>query len=140
MQILRVGVGGGDVNRAVWVDPALSLGIVIVILISTWGLLKDAVRYSIDAVPEGVDIAAIRQYLLDLPEVDRLHDLHVWPLSTTETALTVHLVVEGDGVDTPYLIRLQQQMHDRFGIEHSTIQIETRSEYEMCTLDRDKCG
>jgi cobalt-zinc-cadmium efflux system protein len=127
------------VTGALWIDPALSLAIVVVLLIGTWGLLRDAVGYAMDVAPKNVDMGALRQYLLDLPEVDRLHDLHVWPLSTTETALTVHLVVQKDGIDTPYLSRLQHEIHDRFGIEHTTIQVETLADYESCMLDRESC-
>jgi cobalt-zinc-cadmium efflux system protein len=76
-----------------WLDPVVSLMIVVVILIGTWGLLRDAVNLALDAVPEGVDVHGVRQYLASLPKVVDVHDLHIWGMSTTETALTAHLVM-----------------------------------------------
>ena len=106
-----------------WLDPAISLVIVAVILIGNWGLLRDSVRLSLDAVPQDVDLAAIEAWLLQRPGVLELHDLHVWAMSTTQFALTVHLVVkEGEPfVDTR---KFSEELHSRFGIEHSTIQVE----------------
>ena len=122
-----------------WIDPVLSLVIVAVLLVSTWGLLKDSMRYAMDAVPENVDIAAVRKYLLGDSHVARIHDLHVWPLSTTETALTVHLVVNESTLDNGFLLCLQEDLHDRFGIEHVTIQVETGGGKNSCTLNNETC-
>lgn len=122
-----------------WMDPVISLGIVAVLLVGTWGLLRDSMRYAMDAVPASIDVAAVKQYLIRCPHVDRIHDLHVWPLSTTETALTVHLVVNEDNLDNDFLSGLQRQLHDRFGIEHSTIQIERSSGENDCMLNADRC-
>ncbi|MBM9605205.1 cation diffusion facilitator family transporter [Desulfopila inferna] len=107
-----------------WIDPLVSLGIVAVILIGTWGLLRDSINYAIDAVPRSIDIPAVREYLLSFDRVLDIHDLHVWPLSTTEIALTVHLVVDDNRLDNHFLRNLQQNLHDNFGIEHATIQVE----------------
>jgi cobalt-zinc-cadmium efflux system protein len=105
------------------VDPLVSLAIVAVILIGTWGLLKDSVNLALDAAPAGVDVAAIRAGLLDLPGVGAVHDLHVWGLSTTETALTAHLVHARD--DGPALLAEAQALaRTRFGIGHVTLQLE----------------
>ena len=118
-----------------WIDPVISLAIVVVVFIGTWGLLRDSINYSIDAVPRGIDIAGIRQYLHSFEHVCRIHDLHVWPLSTTEIALTVHIVVNRESLDNNFLCRLQQHLHDRFGIEHSTIQVEAFAQGNNCMLD-----
>lgn len=122
-----------------WVDPVVSLVIVGILVAGTWGLLRDSMRYAMDAVPQGVDIAGLKQFLLGLPHVVRIHDLHVWPLSTTETALTVHLVVAVTNVGNRFLSEVQQQLHDRFGIAHATIQVETCSGENGCLLDNERC-
>ena len=121
-----------------WLDPVISLGIVAILLVGAWGLLRDSVRYAMDAVPESIDIAAVKQYLLGLPHVDRIHDLHVWPLSTTETALTVHLVMRECKVDNSFLSGVQAALHDH-GIAHSTIQVEACEGENGCLLDNDTC-
>lgn len=118
-----------------WIDPVISLVIVAVILVGTWGLLKDSMNYAMDAVPEGIDMSALKRYLMGFDSVDRIHDLHVWPLSTTEIALTVHLVVKDTQLDNNFLRHLQQHFHDHFGIDHSTIQIETATDEDLCMLD-----
>ena len=122
-----------------WIDPVISLVIVVVILVGTWALFRDSVNLAIDAVPQGIDIAAVREYLDGLDNVTRIHDLHVWALSTTEVALTVHLVVTDSVLSNEFLGRVQQQLHDRFGIEHSTIQMENYQGASGCMLDRQTC-
>jgi cobalt-zinc-cadmium efflux system protein len=122
-----------------WIDPVVSLVIVAVIFIGTWGLLRESINYSIDAVPKSIDIVGIREYLNSIEYVSRIHDLHVWPLSTTEIALTVHIVVNSESLDNNSLRKLQQHFHDHFGIEHSTIQIETSMGENDCMLDSHKC-
>ena len=122
-----------------WLDPAISLAIVLVIFISTWGLLKESFRLSTDAVPEGIDITAIDNYLTGIKHIAEIHDLHVWALSTTETALTVHLITTNDFIDNGFLQEVQTQLHDRFGIEHTTIQIENASHGASCALNRPEC-
>ena len=111
----------------------------LLIFVGTWGLLRDSLNYAIDAVPGSIDIPAIKQYLMGLDSVDDIHDLHVWPLSTTETALTVHLVVKGASLDNKFLKNLQQNLHDRYGIEHSTIQVESSAGDSDCMLSSDRC-
>ena len=107
-----------------WLDPAVSLVIAAVIIFGTWGLLRDAVAMSLDAVPRGLEVGAVRDFLAARPGVTRVHHLHIWPLSTTETALTVHLVVGGAHPGDAFLYDCCTALHDRFGIEHATIQVE----------------
>ena len=104
------------------------------IIFSSWGLLKDSLNYALDAVPRNIDVQGIRQYLVNLDQVDRLHDLHVWPLSTSEVALTVHLVVHQQSLDNGLLHQIQQNLHDHFEIEHATIQLESSLEESNCLL------
>jgi cobalt-zinc-cadmium efflux system protein len=117
-----------------WLDPAVSLVVSAVIVISTWALLKSAIGLALDAVPEGVDAAAVRSYLLAAPGVTGLHDLHIWGMSTTETALTCHLIMPAGHPGDAALNRIAQQLHDRFGIQHATIQIELADTDEACAL------
>lgn len=118
-----------------WIDPVLSLIIVLVIFIGTWGLLRESVYYILDFVPKNIDNISIRQYLENIDKVESIHDLHIWPLSTTETALTVHLVIKDEILDNTFLSDIQQNLHDHFGIEHSTIQIETVNANTECLLN-----
>lgn len=121
-----------------WIDPVVSLLIVAVILIGTWPLLRESMNLAMDSVPSSIDMQSIRDYLEGLEGVRQLHDLHVWSLSTTEVALSVHLVLAEDSQDPQYLARIQETLHDRFHIEHTTIQIE-RPEDATCSLDKTAC-
>jgi cobalt-zinc-cadmium efflux system protein len=107
-----------------WLDPAVSLAVGAVIVWSTWSLLRESLHLAMDAVPEGTDLPAIERYLQQLPGVTAVHDLHVWAMSTTETALTAHLVKPDARVDDALLARIARELHDRFAIEHTTIQLE----------------
>ena len=107
-----------------WIDPVLCLLVAICIIFSSWDLLKDSLNYALDAEPRNIDAQGIRQYLAKLDQVDRLHDLHVWPLSTSKVALTVHLVMHQQSLDNTLLHQIQQHLHDQFEIEHATIQLE----------------
>ncbi len=122
-----------------WIDPAISLAIVAVILFGTWGLLKESLRLSIDAVPSGTDISAIKNYFTNISEVSSIHDLHVWALSTTETALTVHIIVSTESINNDFLLEIQNHLHDCFSIEHTTIQVENEAHGETCALNRPVC-
>lgn len=122
---IGVVVAGGIIWLTGWslIDPLVSLGIVAVILWGTWGLLTDSVDLAIDAAPRGMDVARIKAALLDLPGVSAIHDLHVWGLSTTETALTAHLVhTRPDASD---LLVEAQRLVRGFGVGHVTLQLET---------------
>jgi len=117
-----------------WLDPAVSLVVSLVIVVGTWGLLKSAIGLALDAVPEGVDATAVRSHLLALPGVAGLHDLHIWGMSTTETALTCHLIMPGGHPGDAVLSAMAQRLHDSFGIHHATIQIELADTDEACAL------
>lgn len=107
-----------------WLDPVVSLAISAVILIGTWGLLRDSVNLALDAVPEGVDLNSVREHLASLPTCVDVHDLHIWGMSTTETALTAHLVMNHSICDDALLARITDELHQKFGIEHATLQVE----------------
>lgn len=119
----------------VWIDPVTSLVIVAVIGWGTWGLLKDSVKMGLLAVPAGIDDAQVRAHLAALPGVNAVHDLHIWPMSTTETALTAHLVMLGGHPGDAFLLGLAQELEHRFRIGHTTIQIEVGE--ADCTLGVD---
>ncbi len=108
-----------------WLDPAAGIAIGVVILWSSCGLLRAALNLALDAVPEGVDPAAVEAYLTGLPGVSEAHDLHIWGMSTTETALTVHLVRPNAQSDDRFLAGIAHELEHRFRIHHATIQIET---------------
>ena len=107
-----------------WIDPALSLAIAAVIFWSTWGLLRESLALSLQAVPPGLDPAAVRQALVAEPGVAGLHDLHIWSVSTTETALTAHLVMPDGHPGDRALLAMANRLRTRFGIGHATLQIE----------------
>jgi cobalt-zinc-cadmium efflux system protein len=117
-----------------WLDPLVSLIVSAVIVFGTWGLLKSAVGLALDAVPEGLDATAVRAHLLALPGVAGIHDLHIWGMSTTETALTCHLIMPTGHPGDAVLNEMAQQLHHRFGIQHATIQIELADSEEACAL------
>jgi cobalt-zinc-cadmium efflux system protein len=117
-----------------WIDPVVSLMIVVVIAVGTWGLLRDSLNLALDAVPEGIDPAAVEDYLRGLPGVAEVHDLHIWGMSTTESALTVHLVMPDANGSDEFLARVSRELHDRFGIEHPTMQIERGDIEHPCGL------
>ncbi|HEY1710609.1 MAG TPA: cation diffusion facilitator family transporter [Rhizomicrobium sp.] len=117
-----------------WIDPAVSLLIVTVIVAGTWGLLRDSVTMTMQAVPPGIDATAIRIYLQSHPGVTAIHDLHIWPMSTTETALTCHLVMPSGYPGDAVLRTLTDQLRERFAIPHATLQIECS---EDCMLAPD---
>ncbi len=117
---------------AYWIDPVMSFVIVAVILYGTWGLLVDSINLALDAAPKDIQVNDVRSYLQSLPGVVNVHDLHVWGLSTTMTALTAHLIVP-DGKGDEFLYDLRRELRNRFGIDHTTIQIETSLEdLERC--------
>jgi len=123
---VAVVIGGIVIYFTHWqlIDPALSLLIIIVIAISSWGLVKDSFNLSVDAVPNNIDIESIRKYLLNLPDVNEIHDLHVWAMSTTEVALTAHLLRDSPNIDDDLLHKAAKDLKEQFGVHHSTIQVE----------------
>ena len=116
-----------------WVDPVASLIVSAIIVLGTWGLLKDSVNMVLHAVPPGIEPDAVRGYLEQRQGVQELHDLHIWPMSTTETALTAHLVMPKGHPGDLVLGQICQDLRDRFGIGHATIQIEVSAE-TVCAL------
>ena len=115
-----------------WIDPAISLVIALVILLGTWGLLRQSLHLSLDGVPASVELDAVKNYLSSLPEVSAVHDLHVWAMSTSEIALTVHLVARDGHPGDDFLNRVADELHHDYAIEHATIQIETGVQF--CAL------
>lgn len=114
-------------TQLAWIDPAVSLLIAAAIFIGTWGLLRESVNLTTQAVPAGIDAKAVHEYLSNVPGVTEVHDLHIWAMSTTEVALTVHLVKPELTDEDELLCRIQTELHDQLGIEHATIQIERGS-------------
>jgi cobalt-zinc-cadmium efflux system protein len=117
-----------------WLDPAVSIVIALVIVAGTWSLLREAINLSLDAVPERVDREAIETYLGGLPGVTEVHDLHIWAMSTTEVALTAHLVRPGATLDDGLLAQACTDLSTRFSIGHATLQIESGDPAHPCTL------
>jgi cobalt-zinc-cadmium efflux system protein len=117
-----------------WLDPAVSLLIVAVILISTWGLLKQALQLALAAVPAHVDASAISRYLQQCPGVQEIHDLHIWGMSTTESALTVHLVMPQGYPGDLFMDNITDTLKTRFSVQHSTLQVEQGTTEHHCTL------
>jgi cobalt-zinc-cadmium efflux system protein len=114
-----------------WLDPAISLVIAVVVFWSGWGLARDSVNLALDGVPRDIELAKVRDYLAGLEGVSEVHDLHVWAMSTNETALTAHLVRPG-GTDDAFLHGVCEELSLRFNIHHSTLQIEAAA--EVCKL------
>ncbi len=120
-----------------WLDPAVSIILSIVILAGTWSLLKSSTNLVLNAVPDGVDLEDVRLYLMSLSGVTEVHDLHIWAMSTTENALTAHLVMQTGSCEPRFLGDVCKVLHDRFGIEHSTLQVEAPDAPDPCRLAPD---
>jgi len=119
-------------TQATWIDPAASLLIIALIGWSSWGLLRESVALGLAGVPAGIDERAVRGFLAAAPGVSAVHDLHIWPMSTTETALTAHLVMPGGAPGDAFLHGLAAEMARRWRIGHTTIQVECAG--EACAL------
>jgi cobalt-zinc-cadmium efflux system protein len=113
---------------AVWIDAVTTLIIVAIIGVGTWGLLRDSMKMALHAVPENIDEGEVRAYLASLPGVDTVHDLHIWPMSTTETALTAHMVMPAGHPGDAFLREIAHTLEQRFSIEHTTLQVEGGAE------------
>jgi len=136
--VVAAGVGIIATGR-LWLDPLVSLIIAVIILIGTWRLLVDSINLILQGVPAGIDSEEVAKYLASVPGVKAVHDLHIWAMSTTDTALTAHLVKPGLENDDAMLAQIRSEIHGRFGIAHVTLQIE-RSDALMdcgdeCRLD-----
>ncbi|MEP0871335.1 cation diffusion facilitator family transporter [Trichocoleus desertorum AS-A10] len=120
-----------------WLDPVFSLVVSAIIITSTWQLLKEAFSLSMDAVPTQINEQAVWTYLTEQVGVTQVHDLHIWGMSTTETALTAHLVMPQGHPGDAFLAQMAQELHDFFGIEHTTLQIEMGNSCQACALEPD---
>ncbi len=136
---LGVAIAGAVIMVTGWqrLDPAVSLVIAIAIVAGTWGLLRDSVNLSLDAVPPGIHQGEVALYLRGLPGIREVHDLHIWGMSTTETALTAHLVRDDASDDAALLHRIAHEVRDRFAIGHATVQLETPETAHRCVLRPD---
>jgi cobalt-zinc-cadmium efflux system protein len=115
-----------------WLDPVVSIIIGILIFWGTWGLLKDSVNLALDAVPENIKTEEVEKYFNNCKYISGFHDLHIWAMSTTETALTVHVIVDGNYERNKVIRQISNDLHEHFEIVHTTIQIENKQEKE-CT-------
>ena len=134
---LGVVIAGLLINLTGWLrlDSIMSLIIVIVIIVGTWDLLKESFMMSVDAVPKNINLKEVETHLKKIPGVKEIHDLHIWAMSTTETALTVHLVMPQSAPDDYFLKGICGDLQNKFGIEHSTIQIEKDAQSANCSVD-----
>jgi cobalt-zinc-cadmium efflux system protein len=123
-----------SITNFYWIDPAISLIIVIIITIGTWGLLKESFTMSMDAVPKGINLSEVRDFLLKQKNVSEVHDIHIWPLSTTETALTAHVIRSTNDSHDEFLTCMSRELHEIYDISHVTIQIE----YSELEVDQSK--
>jgi cobalt-zinc-cadmium efflux system protein len=133
---LGVVVAGAAIVRTgwVWLDPATSLAVSLVVLVGTWRLLKSSVDLALQAVPEQIDPSEVRAFLSSLPRVLEVHDLHIWAMSTTEIALTAHLVMPGNSCAPQFLHDVCKALHDRFHIGHATLQVDPEDAPVPCAL------
>jgi cobalt-zinc-cadmium efflux system protein len=133
---LGVVAAGGMIllTHRAWIDPLVGLVIGAIIVVGTWSLMRESLDLALHAVPTGVDHAAVLDYLVGLPGVSDVHDLHIWGMSTTETALTAHLVRPEAGVDDALLQKICAELRTRFAVHHSTLQIESGAGAHPCEL------
>jgi cobalt-zinc-cadmium efflux system protein len=117
-----------------WLDPAVSIVVALVIVAGTWRLLRHSLDMALHAVPPDIDPQAVRDYLAALRGVSGVHDLHIWPMSTTETALTCHLVMPAGHPGDDVLAALARDLDRRFAIQHVTIQVEQGDPEHPCEL------
>ena len=118
-----------------WIDPVMGLIVAVVILVGTWSLMRDSMRLALAAVPDHIDADAVRGYLQGLPGVQTVHDLHIWAMSTTENAMTAHLVMPSGHPGDAFLCNVAETIETRFRIGHVTTQIETADGPSPCKLE-----
>lgn len=125
-----------NLTGALWIDPVMSFIIIGVILWGTWNLFTDSIDLALDAVPKHINQEEVRNYLLSKDSIDYIHDLHIWAMSTKQVALTAHLVLSKSQTRDDQLIRnLQNELQDKFGISHTTFQIENNRIEKQCETD-----
>jgi cobalt-zinc-cadmium efflux system protein len=123
-----------------WLDPVMSLAIAVIIVVGTWSLFSQSLHLLFDGVPAGIDLAEVRQELLELPGVADVHDLHVWAMGTSQIALTAHLVLDGGAIDQGGLLHAAEHaLEEHFGIAHVTLQLETGAYAAQCPLHGHVC-
>lgn len=127
------------VTNWLWFDPVVSLIMVVVIVFGTWGLWRDSVNLALDAVPSTIEPLAVRTYLSELPGVVAVHDIHIWAMSTTDIALTAHLVMPTGNPGDAFLTRISLELHQNFDIDHTTIQVETGNSLLPCQQKHCNC-
>jgi cobalt-zinc-cadmium efflux system protein len=118
-----------------WLDSAISLGIVAVIVIGTWGLLRESVQLALNAIPAHISATEVEAYLRECPGITDIHDLHIWGMSTTESALTVHLVMPEGYPGDEFMDDITRILRERFSVQHSTLQIEQGTTDHACVLN-----
>jgi len=131
--VVVIGAGVIALTGLQWIDPVLSLGIAVVIVAGAWGLLRDSVNLALDGAPREIDVAEVRAWLANQPGVQEIHDLHIWAMSTTETALTAHVIRPANDDADQFLHATCEALSVRFNIGHSTLQVETDAE-SACRL------
>jgi cobalt-zinc-cadmium efflux system protein len=140
--VLAVGVALAGalilVTGWLWLDPVVSIALALTILAGTWSLLRRSLDLILDAVPEGIDPEEVKTFLRTLPRVVEVHDLHIWAMSTTETALTVHLVMPANSSTPTFLADACKALHERFDIDHATLQIDPEDAPAPCALAPDE--
>lgn len=117
-----------------WVDPVVSVAIAVIIAIGTWNLATEALHLSLAGVPKHVNRDEVHKFLFSLPGVTEVHDLHIWGMSTTQTALTAHLLRPNHGIDDEFLHHISDELLKRFNIQHPTIQLESGKDSQPCRL------
>ena len=136
--LIAFGVGVAGIAIALtgwlWLDPVVGLVVSVAIVYGTWDLVKQSTRLALDAVPQSVDADAVRAHLLAVPGVTAIHDLHIWGMSTTETALTCHLVMPQGHPGDDALAQIAHHLKEQFHIHHTTLQIELGDSAEQCAL------
>jgi cobalt-zinc-cadmium efflux system protein len=130
---LIIGISGW-----LWIDPVTSILIAVIIAFGTFGLLRDSVNLTLDAVPRHINSGEIEDYLCGLPGVTAVHDLHIWSISTTSVALTAHLVRPDMAADDDWLYKVSEDLQQRFKIDHTTLQIETGKGGSACKLESEE--
>jgi cobalt-zinc-cadmium efflux system protein len=136
---IGVAVTGGLILATgwLWLDPAVSIVLAVAILAGTWSLMRQSLDLMLDAVPAGIDPEQVKAYLGTLPGVVEVHDLHIWAMSTTETALTAHIVMPGEVQRPGFLTEVCKALHLKFAIQHSTLQIDLEEAPHPCALAPD---